>query len=165
MATKKTWLWIIGALFGIGVMGLLVLAGAGMYFVSQHVEAERSTGAEALRTFDAARNVFKDPPLFELDNVDRVRITRQLTKLPTSRVKPQHLWILAWDPQDERIVKVSLPFWLLRLGRRKIDIMSGDRGFDLERLNLDVGELERIGPTLVVDHRIPTGERVLIWTQ
>lgn len=165
MATKKTWLWIIGGLFAVGVLGMLVIAGAGVYFVSQHIETEPSTGAEALRAFDAARNVFKDPPLFELDNVERVRVSRRLAQLPTSRVKPEHLWILAWDPEDERLVKVSLPFWLLRLGRRKMDIINGDRGFDLERLNLDIAELERIGPSLVVDHRTPSGERVLIWTQ
>jgi hypothetical protein len=61
-------------------------------------------------------------------------------------------------------VKISLPFWLLRMGRRKIDV-GKDAGFDLDRLNLDVNELERIGSMLVFEHRAPSGERVLIWTQ
>ena len=165
MATRKTWLWILAGVFGLGVIAMIVIAGAGVYFVSQHIDAARSTGPDALRAFDSARKGFKDPPLFELDQSDRVRITRRLKDLPSSRSKPGHLWILAWDPQDERLVKVSLPFWVLRLGRRKIDFTTGGRSFDLEQLNLDVAELERIGPVLIVDHRVPSGERVLIWTQ
>lgn len=164
MASKKTWLWILAAFFGFGVICLIALAGAGVYFVSQHVDAAPSTGAEAIRAFEAARRKFKDPPLFEVETGDRVRLTRKLADLPTSPQRPSYMWVLAWDPDDERLVKVSLPFWLLRLGRQKIDVMSG-RGFDFERLHLDIQELERIGPVLIVDHRVPSGERVLVWTQ
>ena len=58
-----------------------------------------------------------------------------------------------------------MPLWVLRLGRRKIDILKSSRGFNFESLNLDIAELERIGPALVLDYRTPSGERVLIWTQ
>jgi hypothetical protein len=73
--------------------------------------------------------------------------------------------VMVWDQDKERLVQVSMPFWLLKLGRRKIDLANGDRGFDIERLNIDVGELERIGPMLVLDLRSASGERVLVWTQ
>ena len=90
--------------------------------------------------------------------------TDAIADLPTSTTKPQYLWVLVFDYRDERLVKISLPFWLLRMGRRKIDF-GNDQGFDLDRLNLDVKELERIGPAMVLDHRATSGERVLIWTQ
>jgi hypothetical protein len=117
------------------------------------------------RAFEAAKSLFKDArPLIELDQVERPRVSRPLSDLPTSPTKPQYLWVLVFDYRDERLVKISLPFWLLRMGRRKIDV-GKDQRFDLDRLNLDVNELERIGPAMVLDHRATSGERVLIWTQ
>jgi hypothetical protein len=38
-------------------------------------------------------------------------------------------------------------------------------GFDIERLQLDVNELHRVGPVLLFDFKSTNGERVLIWTQ
>jgi hypothetical protein len=32
-------------------------------------------------------------------------------------------------------------------------------------LKLTVEDLERFGPTLIVDHRSSSGERVLVWSQ
>jgi hypothetical protein len=52
---------------------------------------------------------------------------------------------------------------MLRLGRQKIDIASG--AFDFERMQLDVNELERVGPVLLFDVHEGSGKRVLIWTQ
>ena len=56
-----------------------------------------------------------------------------------------------------------MPFWVLRLGRQKIDIAQG--AFDFQRMELDVPELERVGPVLLFDLRRSGGERVLVWTQ
>jgi hypothetical protein len=166
MASKRTWLWIVLAVVGLGLVCLVALAGAGVYFVANHIDSSRTTSAAALQTFDAERARFKDqPPLFELDRLDNPRITKPLADLPTSPVRPDALWILAWNPDEARTVKISIPFWMLRLGRRKIDIFNDSRDFNLRRLNLDVDELERIGPALVFDFRSPTGERVLVWTQ
>ena len=165
MASRKTWLWIIGGFFALCVLALVAIAGAGMYFISQHIATERTSLTDAQKAFDDARRPFKDP-LFERDRFDRVRLTRPLRELPTSTRRPQHLWILVWDPDEERLVKVSLPFWVLKMGRGKIDLGGTDHGsFDLDQLDLDAEELERIGPVLVMDHRETSGERVLIWTQ
>ena len=78
---------------------------------------------------------------------------------------PETLNILAFDPDDGRMVKISVPFWLLRLkvGGTRIDF-NGNR-MELEDLKLTVEDLERFGPTLIVDHRVPNGERVLVWSQ
>jgi len=166
MASRRTWIWIIVAFLAVCLIGLFVVAGAGVYFVSRHINMKASTGADASRAFDAVKSTFKEQrPLFELDSFERAKATRPLADLPTSAVKPQDLLIQAWDPDEQRLIKISLPFWLLRLGRRKVDIGNSSGGFDLERLNLDVNELERIGPAIVIDFRAPSGERVLLWTQ
>jgi hypothetical protein len=165
MPKKKTWIWILVSLAAVTLVGLIVVAIAGMVFVTRHISTTAATAADAQRAFEVAKTQFKDQrPLIELDNLEQPRITRRLSDQPTAAVKPAYMWILVWDDRDERLVKVSLPFWLLRLGRRRIDL-GATRGFDLERLNLDMNELERVGPTLILEHRLPRGERVLIWTQ
>jgi len=166
VASKKTWIWIIVACLGMGVMSLFGLAAAGVYFVASHIDTERVSSAEAMRAFDDARAEFKEmKPLFELDNSERAQPTRVLREIPSGTTRPDDLWIMAWDPDDGRMLKISLPFWMLRMGRRNLDVHHDETGFDLEDLDLDVEELERIGPTLVFDLRAPEGERVLVWTR
>lgn len=165
MATRKTWIWIVVGCLAVCVIGLLAIAGAGVYFVASHIDTEPASSTEALRAFDEAREVFKDQqPLFELDSDERPHELRNPADLPTSSIRPRDLVILAWDADEERLVRFALPFWLLRLGGRQVEINDG-HGFDLDRLHLDVDELERIGPVLVFDYRASTGERVLLWTQ
>lgn len=165
MPKRKTWVWILVSIAGVSFIAIVAVAIAGIVFVTRHVSTTHASSADAERAFDAAKMLFKDArPLIELEKDERPRLTRSLAELPTSAVKPSYLWVLVFDYRDERLVKVSLPFWLLRMGRRKIDV-GKDQGFDLDRLNLDVNELERVGPQLVLDHRPPSGERVLIWTQ
>jgi hypothetical protein len=164
--TKKTWIWIIVAVFGMCVVAVLALAAAGIYFVGQHVSTARATSSEAERRFTEVKALFKgQPPLLDIDSYGRPHTVRPLHDLPTSTVKAENLWILAWDSHDERVARISLPFWMMRFGKRKLDITSGDRTFDFNSLDLDINELERIGPALILDVTRPTGERVLVWTQ
>jgi hypothetical protein len=163
---KKTWIWILVGVAGTGILLLLVVAGAGVYFVSRHVSTKATSATDAFQEFDKARASFTDQrPLIEVDNLDTPRVPRPTTSWPTSATRPETMVVLVWDPNEEKIVQVALPFWLLKLGRRKIDVIDPHAGFDLNRLNLDIHELERIGPALVLDLRGPQGERVLVWTK
>ena len=127
---------------------------------------QHTTSANALRSFDTARATFKTAePIIEIDALERPHQHRPLTEMPTASVKPTNLYVLAWDPDDGRLARIALPFWVLRLGRQKIDLLNDAEDFNFERLNVDVAELERIGPALLVDYRTPSGKRVLIWTQ
>jgi hypothetical protein len=163
--TQKTWLLIIAGFGAACVIGLIALAGAGVYFAREHIKTQPATAEDARQAFDKAREPFKDQrPLIEVDEFDRPRL-RDTASMPTSQTKPAQLSILIWDPDDGRTVRMSLPFWLLRLGRKNIEIGSNDRQVDLENLDLDFDELERIGPALLMDMQRPSGERVLLWTQ
>ena len=162
--TRKTWLWIFVGVVGFGVLCIIAVAGAGMYFVSSHVQASKSSSADAFRAFDEVHAKFKhEKPVFELDAKEHPRQVRPFSSMPTASKKADMAWMLVWDTDDERLVKMSLPFWVLRLGRQKIDISSG--GFDFNRLQLDINELQRVGPVLLFDLRTSDGDRVLIWTQ
>ncbi len=165
MATAKTWLWIIVGFIGICVLGLVAIAGAGVYFVSHHISVQKTSSSQALRVLDSTRARFNTKPLIEIDAFDRPREGRPVADLPTSNATPRSLYVLAWNPDEDKLARVSVPFWVLSLGRHKIDILKSSRGFNFESLNLDIPELERIGPALVLDYRTPSGERVLIWTQ
>ena len=164
MASRRTWI-VVGVL-GAAVCLLLVAAGTAIYFVTQHVQTGRSTSTEALRTFEGVRASFgAQRPLYELDQSDEPRAVRPLRELPTSPKPSTNLWILAWDPGEERTVKLSLPFWMLRLGRHDVSVVKKDAGFNLEGLQLDVDELARVGPALVFEFRNHEGVRVLVWTE
>ncbi|HYN10196.1 MAG TPA: hypothetical protein VES67_22610 [Vicinamibacterales bacterium] len=166
MASRRKWIWIVVIFLGVCVIALMAVAGAGVYFVANHFDMKASSSTDAGRSFEEIKATFKEQkPLFEIDSFERAKAVRPIEDLPTSSVKPHNLWIQAWDPDEERLVKISLPFWLLRLGKRKVDFAHGGEGFDLDRLNIDVRELERIGPVIVIDVRSPRGERVLLWTQ
>src|SRR5262245_24642405 len=166
MGTRRTWIWIAVSIVAIGLVGLIVIAGLGVYFVTRHISTERSTSSDAIQAFDRVRATFPNQrPLYELDSTEHPQIVRPLRELPTSTAKPQNLRLLAWDPDEERLIKVSLPFWVLRLKKGKMEMTGRDKGYDLERLELDGEELERIGPALLVDFRDHDGTRVLLWTQ
>ena len=63
------------------------------------------------------------------------------------------------------VAVAAVPQMLRRLGKHRVKIEGNGQGFDLERMNLDVDELERIGPAIVMDFRGQDGIRVLVWTQ
>ena len=92
----------------------------------------------------------------------RSRAKRYLVS-PDGKTRARQMQVLVWDADHERLVKVAVPFWVLRMGHQKIDIANSP--FEIERMQLDVKELERVGPVLLLDLRSRGGQRVLIWTQ
>lgn len=162
--SKRTWLWILLAAMGLCVVFVIVLAGAGLYFVSSHVSSRVTTPAEAFNAFDAARAPFKDlPPVYEIDERERVKVLRKLEDLPDGKTRAKDVQVLVWDADREKLVKVAVPFWVLKMGHQKIDIANSQ--FNFEHMQLDMKQLERVGPLLLLDLRSRGGQRVLIWTQ
>jgi hypothetical protein len=167
MAGKvKTWVWVVAAIFATGILCVVAMAAFGFYFFSRHIDTREVSPASASREFEAIRARFIDQkPLIELNEEGRLlRANPDRASAPTA-TRPEQLNVLAFDPDDNRIVKVTVPFWLLRLkmGGTTIDFNGGR--MDLEDLKLTVEDLERFGPTLIVDHKSSRGERVLVWSQ
>ena len=162
----KTWLKITLVVVALGMLGMCAIAGAGIYFVSRHVHTSRVSSSIALKQFDDALARFKDQkPLIEIDSTERVRRTRDTADLPTAATRATNFVVKAWDPDEGRIVNLTIPIWILAMGKRKVDLGLGPDSFDLRRLNLDFKDIERIGPALLIDVRGRSGERVLIWTE
>ena len=120
----------------------------------------------AITSFDEVAGTFQGRrPLYELDPQDRPVLTTELGALPSAPLPSTSLMVQAWKPADERLVRLSLPFWLLKFSPDHLRV-SGNRGdFDLHGLQLDIEQLQRIGPALVLDYRNQDGVRVLLWTK
>lgn len=162
----KTWIWVVVAIAVVGVLGMVALAGVGLYYFSRHIDTKAATPVAAAQEFEEVKRRFgSQAPLIELD--DRGRLVRSNAKrpAPANARKPEELRVLAFDPESERIVSLTIPFWLLRLKMGNTQIQLGDRNMDLEDLRMSVEDLERHGPTLVIDHKSRDGERVLVWSQ
>jgi hypothetical protein len=162
----RTWVWVVVAIVVIGILCVLAMAGLGFYFFSQHFATKAATAASATAEFEEVKAQFTgQKPLIELD--ERGRFLRSNSDRPSraNSKTPDQINVLAFDPDDQRIVRVTIPFWLLRLKSRGATVDFNGGRLDLEDLKLTVEDLERFGPTLIVDHKASTGERVLVWSQ
>lgn len=166
MAGKvKPWVWVVVGVVACGILFIIGLAAVGLWLVKSHVEVHSASPAAVTEDFQTVRARFADQkPLIELD--EHGNVFHANTDRPASSQRVETLNILAFNPRDERVVKMDLPFWLLRLKMRggRIDV-GGGRDMDLEKLRLTVEDLERFGPTLILDHKDSDGARVLIWSQ
>jgi hypothetical protein len=162
----KTWVWVVVAIAVVGILTIVAIAGVATYFVARHIETTEATPADAAAEFDRVKSEFDGQrPLIELDSRGHFVKAHTDRPVPQDARRPEELRLLAFDPRDRRIVRFTIPFWLLRLkaGKATIDL-NGNR-MDLEDLRLSVEDLERYGPTLIVDHKSPDGERVLVWSR
>lgn len=163
MAKVKTWIWIIVGVFVMGVMGLVAMAAAGLWFAKTHIDVRSTPTTVARSEFETIRERFgTQKALIELD--EHGEFLRANTDRPNGDRRPDALYVMAFNPHDGRIVRVSVPFWLLRFKTHGRMIMNGG-DIDLEDLHLTVEDLERYGPTLILDHKAEDGARVLVWSQ
>jgi hypothetical protein len=165
MAGKvKTWVWVVIGVVVLGILGVIAMAAAGLWFVKSHVDIRTTTTAAATEDFQAIRQRFAtQTPLIELD--EHGSFLRANVDRPAGTQRPQTLNVMAFDSHDEKVVRMELPFWLLRLkgGGGRFDI--GRSNVDLARMRITVEDLERYGPILILDQRDTDGSRVLVWSQ
>jgi hypothetical protein len=164
--TKRTWISIVVGLLIILFVMAAVLIGSAIFYVRRHVRAEFVTTAVGTETFDQARARFAgQQPLIEMREHDAPIIHRR-TAVSTAPL--QSLNILAFDTRAGKIVRVSVPFWVLRMAPGKRFNLGSNGGieFDSERTHLTVDDLEQAGPGLLLDGVDPRGQaRVLVWTE
>jgi hypothetical protein len=159
-----TWVWVVIAVVTLGILGVITLAAAGLWFVRSHVNVQPTTVAAATSDFQTIRDRFANQkPLIELD--DRGNFVHANTDRPNGTTRPDSLDVMAFDARKEHVVRVEIPFWMLRLktGGNIVDVGSGS--IDLQKMRLTVEDLERFGPTLIVDHKDMNGSRVVVWSQ
>ena len=167
MAGKvKTWVWIALAVVAVGILSIVAMAGIGFYFASKHIDTGMASPASAAKAFEEVRARFiGQPPLIELDDRGHFVKAHKNRPIPMNVKAPERLNVLAYDPDDGRIVRLTIPFWLLRLKMGNANIDFNGRHMDLDDLRLKVEDLERYGPTLIAEHKSPDGSHVIVWSQ
>jgi hypothetical protein len=165
MAGKvKTWVWVVIGIVVVGILGLVTLAAAGLWFAKTHIDVRSASAAVVATDFEKVRERFANQkPLIELD--ERGHFLRANSNRPAGERRPSSLNIMAFDPDEGRVVRMDIPFWLLRLKMGGTRIGLGNDSIDLHDMRITIEDLERFGPTLIVDHKGRDGERVLVWSQ
>src|SRR5688500_3352103 len=116
MATRRRWPYIV---FGVAI--LLVFVGIGVIIASiawfqENMEIERISEGKADDEFNKVLQMFPDrEPLLELRN-GVPRYTKEREVAPSAQGSSlTKLNILVWDPEEEHLARIALPFWLLRM--------------------------------------------------
>ena len=167
--SRKTWISVLIA--AVIIVGMLAAAAVGgtVYFFHRHVHTQPVETADAAREFETARARFSGhPPLIEMRRGDEPLLHRELLKGEAPARPLASLRVLAYDPDDGKLVRVSIPFWLLRLaptGKRMSFLSENGVDFDSDRVHLTLEDLERRGPGLILDHTDRQGSLVLVWTE
>ena len=162
---RRRWIAIVlGILFLIFVLGV----GAVIFSVAwfrQNVQVTEVSATKASEEFDAIRARFAGQrPLLEMRDGEPAYVAER-EKEPLSNVKLTTVHLLAWDEDEEHLVRFALPFWLLRMKSGPIGFSSYASGID--RVSLRPEDIERHGPGLILDvteDRRGRG-RVLIWAE
>jgi len=169
MTAKKTWISIlIAAVIIVGILALAVVGGTA-FFIYRHVNTQYTSDATAEQEFASARTRFAgQQPLIELRHGDEPVLHRDLLRSAPRHDKPiEYLRVLAYDDQAGKLVRVAIPFWLMRLVPSRNLSFLNDEGIDIDtdRVHLTLDDHERRGPGLILDHKDRRGSRVLIWTE
>jgi hypothetical protein len=164
MKKRRNWILII-----FGVLVLVVFVGIGAVIAvaawfQQNLEVVQNTSEHDAETaFVEVRQKFNTrAPLLEIKNGRPAYASgRPPASAPTTSLSTLH--VLAWDPDDEELARVAVPFWLLRLKSDPIEF-SGYGRLD-DGVDLRAEDIERYGPGIILDTKTPGGGRVLLWAQ
>jgi hypothetical protein len=172
MAGKRRWgLIILGVVIFVVVVGVGVIATVS-YMVYRQMDVQTiTTDSPDVELQKALAPFAGQEPYIELLEGDEERsiVHREQEKAtPTSLSK---LHAVIWDPRERKVVRLSLPFWLMRLGgsHRSMTIDSHQAGGvtvgSNVRLNVSAADIERHGPGLILDHTGRRGERIVVWAE
>jgi hypothetical protein len=158
--TVRTLTIVVGLLILVTVLGL----GSAVWLFTQTVDVGKADERTAAEEFDRVRASFTGvtPVLGVRDNEP---VLARTPPEAASGARLTTLHVLHWDPDDDSFARIDVPFWLIRLKSGPIEIYSEGNVVGDGHLGLTVEELERFGPTLVMDHEGRGGERLLVWTE
>lgn len=167
-SSRKTWVSVlIAAVIIVGMLAITVVGGTAFFFY-RHINAQFTPRENAEQQFAEARARFEgQQPLIEIKKDDEPVVHRELVSAAHSNAKLESLRVLAYDPRARKLVRVSIPFWLIRLAPSQHFSVLNDNGidFDSDRIRLNYQDLERLGPGLILDQTDRHGSQVLVWTE
>ena len=164
----KGCLWIGLGVAIVGVMLVVaIVAGAGFWAYQTFAPASTLVEpAKAEAELASIRGRFPNQkPLIDTDEHGNDATLQTEGRSATFVGELQALHIAAYDKRAGKLVRFSVPFWLLRMapdGKVSIgdDMLDDVRGVEKRT----VKDLEALGPGLLIDERKPNGDQVLVWT-
>ncbi len=166
--TNKKGLWIALGTCGVLVFAGIAFVGLVIFLVVRHLEVRPVSTASAEQEYSELRTRFTGQrPMIEIDRDDpgRVQVHRPPEKQDSVALSTLHIFV--WNRHEGKVVRLDLPFWLLRLKPESRSIRWNWHGgeMDFDNLQVTVEDLERHGPGLIVDFEGRRGERLLVWAE
>ena len=156
---------VVAVVASLAVVGL----GVSALMFSHWSDLEDATAPEVSEAFAAAITHAGGPATYlQIDSEGRVQVNRELEGDHPTKLRTLHL--LAWDPQQGKILQVAFPYWFVRVkmnDRINLGTITSALSHDWDNLDLKVSmkELELRGPGVVLDHTRANGMRVLLWNE
>src|SRR5436190_19824761 len=116
MSSRKTWISVLIA--AVIVVGMIAAAAVGgtAYFFYHHIHTQTAQSDDAAKAFETARGRFSgQAPLIEMRRGEEAVLHKELLKSEAAARPLETLRVLAYDPDDEKLVRIAIPMWLLRL--------------------------------------------------
>jgi hypothetical protein len=164
VAQKRTGLIILGVvIFVVVVLIGMVGVGGFVLYTQFSPKTENRDAVSAERELARTLERFKgQQPFIDLDG-DEPAVNR--TEPPASPAPIDALHVMVWQPDEQKLFKMAIPMWLVRLsGDKPMRISPGRHRSDLD-LRLTVRDLERHGPGLIVNQNGRRGEHVIVWAE
>jgi hypothetical protein len=166
MSARRRWPYVL-----LGVAILVVFIGIGAIITTvawfqENMQVEDATERDAQAEFDTLLQRFGGrEPLLEMRNgVPHYTKGRESTPI-VANAGLSTLNVLVWDPDDQRLARIALPFWLLRLKSDPIRLGAYASGLDEGGVSLRPEDIEKYGPGVIIDTGSSGDERVLVWAQ
>ena len=139
------------------------MVGTAVWFFASAYEAVPSDDASALREFERVRQrLGSEPPVIAIR--DRIAVLNRKPPEGAASRELQRLRILTWDPDEQRLSRITLPWWLMRVREGTLDVSTGPDS-DITRVEVSPEDIEKYGPALLIEHTEPDGSRFLVWTE
>ena len=166
MASRR-WLLIVLGVVLVLFLGMAALAGSCAYLVRQQVQVkEQSSAAEYEREAAAVLARFEGVPTLVEDGASGPRLSKPALAARQQRtpvVPVKNLNVLVYSVDESKLVRLSIPFWLLRLapnGQTGIDVND----VDFDKMRVSVDEMESAGPGPIFIRKRKDA-RVLVWAE
>ena len=168
----KGCLWIAaGVVVVIAMVAAAAVVGVGYLLHKQFaIHATFEDPDAARRELDQIRAGFGDqqPRLHLMTAGDQAEVRLDHPASPSTQPLTA-LHVAVFDPSKHKLVRLTIPFWVLRYLPQKGTITVDGEEIST-RVNTPSGrltaeDLEALGPGLLIDDQRPGGERVIVWTE
>jgi hypothetical protein len=153
------------------MVGVAVIGGLGYYVYQQFgMHATFVKREDAAHQLDAVRARFAgQSPKIAVKEAGDGTPDLTLTKPGVVPVSLTSLHVTAYDSSKDKLVEMTIPFWLLRMvpegGKMQVNGEEVLNHLSTPSGKLTAKDIEALGPGLLVDETRPDGTRVIIWSE